>query len=133
MAAWVLAFFLIVRVGDLTARGAWGLAFSGTFEGFFFLLELALHGVALWLIVHPQWRQRVSMLFWASIALLAAGILLRLNSYLIGYHPAGGPWSYFPSLTEMMVTLGLFSLEVVLYLYFVKRMPVLYTEKYSNS
>ena len=58
--------------------------------------------------------------------LLVAGTLYRLNCYLIAYNPGDG-WFYFPSVGEIMVTLGIFSVEVMLYLVFVKRLPVLHT------
>jgi len=58
-------------------------------------------------------------------AMLLNGAVYRLNCYLVGYQPGNG-WNYFPSMGEIMVTLGIFSLTVILYLIFVKQLPVLH-------
>ena len=65
------------------------------------------------------------IIFISAFMLLFAGSIYRMNVYLIGYHP-GPDWNYFPSLAELMITIGMFSFEVVLYLIFVKRLPVLH-------
>jgi Ni/Fe-hydrogenase subunit HybB-like protein len=57
--------------------------------------------------------------------MLLNGALYRLNCYLIGFDPGDG-WSYFPSLGEVLVTLGIFALEIMLYLMVVKLFPVLH-------
>jgi Ni/Fe-hydrogenase subunit HybB-like protein len=66
----------------------------------------------------PRW------LFVGSISMLLGGSLLRFNTFLIGYQAAPG-WRYFPALPEIFITLGIISLELMAYLYFVKRFPVL--------
>jgi Ni/Fe-hydrogenase subunit HybB-like protein len=65
------------------------------------------------------------MMFVAATVLLVAGSVYRFNAYLVGYHPVGGGWNYFPSVTEILVTVGMFSIEILLYLLFVKQLPVL--------
>jgi Ni/Fe-hydrogenase subunit HybB-like protein len=65
------------------------------------------------------------MIFILSVCLLLAGTIYRLNTYLIGYQP-GPDWEYFPSVAELLITIGMFSLEIVLYLIFVKHLPVLH-------
>ncbi|NKB16284.1 MAG: hypothetical protein HC774_04480 [Sphingomonadales bacterium] len=57
-------------------------------------------------------------------ALLLFGSLYRLNAYLVAYLPAG-TYSYFPSVPEILVTVGIVALEVLLYLVFIKVFPVL--------
>ncbi|MDM8568719.1 hypothetical protein QUF50_04240, partial [Thiotrichales bacterium HSG1] len=56
---------------------------------------------------------------------ISEGGLANLNAYLVGFEPGGG-WNYFPSVPELLVTLGIFSMEIMLYLIFVKRLPVLH-------
>jgi Ni/Fe-hydrogenase subunit HybB-like protein len=53
------------------------------------------------------------------------GTIYRLNCYLVGYDPGFG-WTYFPSVGEIVVTLGMFSMHVALYLMFVRHLPVLH-------
>ena len=55
---------------------------------------------------------------------MAGGTLLRLNGFLIGFDTGPG-WQYFPSLTEIMVTTGMFAIEVMGYIIITRRFPVL--------
>jgi Ni/Fe-hydrogenase subunit HybB-like protein len=71
-------------------------------------------------------RTQRKALFLGSSFVLFGGIIYRLNVYIIGFTPAVGPWSYFPSLAEIFVTVGIFALEVLLYLIFVKTLPVMH-------
>ena len=56
--------------------------------------------------------------------LLLAGSLYRFNTFLVGFSPGPG-WTYFPALPEILITVGIVALELMGYLYFVKRYPVL--------
>jgi Ni/Fe-hydrogenase subunit HybB-like protein len=56
--------------------------------------------------------------------LILAGSLYRFNAFLIGFNPGPG-WRYFPAAPEILITLGLVAIELMAYLYFVKKFPVL--------
>ncbi len=124
--AWLLAGFLIVRMADLVFDGDIARAFTATYDALTFWAETLLHVLALFLLWPRGPRPSAQRLFLAAFMLLVAGTLYRLNCYLIAYHPGDG-WFYFPSVGEIMVTLGIFSVEVMLYLVFVKKLPVLHT------
>jgi Ni/Fe-hydrogenase subunit HybB-like protein len=53
-----------------------------------------------------------------------AGTVYRFNVFLVGYNP-GSSWHYFPAFSELMITLGVISFEIMAYLYIVKKFPVL--------
>jgi Ni/Fe-hydrogenase subunit HybB-like protein len=57
--------------------------------------------------------------------MLFAGAAYRFDAFLITYNPGPG-YTYFPSAPEIMITLGVISLEIMLYLFFVKKLPVLH-------
>jgi Ni/Fe-hydrogenase subunit HybB-like protein len=57
--------------------------------------------------------------------LLLAGSLYRIDAYLVAFNPGNG-WTYFPSAPELTVTLGVICLEIMLYLVFIKKLPVLH-------
>jgi Ni/Fe-hydrogenase subunit HybB-like protein len=117
--------FLAFRFIDLIGRGALGTALTGPMSGWFWLETLLMIGGVGLLI--PQANRSLSRaLFISSSLMLLAGIFYRLNVYLIGYTPAIGPWSYFPAFKEIMITVGIFALEIVLYLIFVKTLPVMH-------
>jgi Ni/Fe-hydrogenase subunit HybB-like protein len=123
--ALLLAGYLVVRFADLIVRGQLGAAFAANLETGMFWLENALFVLALVMLARPANRTNPRMMFIAAAVLLVAGSIYRINAYLIGYHPAGGGWNYFPSVTEILVTVGMFSIEILLYLLFVKQLPVL--------
>ncbi|HEY9051425.1 MAG TPA: Ni/Fe-hydrogenase cytochrome b subunit [Gammaproteobacteria bacterium] len=119
--------YLVLRFGDLLVRGDLGLAFAGNLDALMFWIENLLFLVPVVMLANEANRSNPRTIFISAVSLLLAGSIYRLNVYIIGYHPvAGGNWSYFPSVTEMLVTVGIFSLEVVLYLIFVKKLPVLH-------
>lgn len=122
--AGLLAGYLLLRWGDLAYRGYLGLAFAGDWDGNLFLIETALFLVPLFVLVsHRRTRQRWQFL--AAVSLLAGGSLYRLNAYLMAVRPGNG-WTYFPSAPELMITVGVVCLEIMLYLLFIKTLPVLH-------
>lgn len=120
--AWVVSVYLVLRLADLLFRGA--PVFSSGFLSFMFLLENLCFLAPLVLLTNPALRSDLRCLFAASSSLLLAGSLYRFNAFLVGFNPGPG-WSYFPALPEIFITLGILALELMGYLYFVKRYPVL--------
>lgn len=122
---WVMIVFLGVRTVDLLRLGAWPLAFTFDTKAIAFWVEF-LAGIAAIASLLPEAnRANPRYVLLGATAMLLNGIMYRLNCYLVGYDPGQG-WHYFPSTGEILVTLGIFSLEVILYLAFVKYLPVLY-------
>lgn len=122
----VLAVYLVVRFGDLLIRGALGEAFHPGWVAISFWVENIAFVAPFFLIGSAQARRNPANLFLAGIAIMIGGILLRLNGFLIGYgHFTGSGWTYFPSLAEVMVTVGIFAIEVLGYIIITRRFPVL--------
>ena len=116
------AFWALFRVAEVAWSGELGLV-AGP-KGAWFVLEVALHLAAVVVLASAarrasgMWQARAGML------LVAGGALYRVNSYLIAFQP-GGHFSYFPAVPEMAITVGLFSAEVALYIWAVRRFPIL--------
>ena len=123
--AWVMLAFLVFRVIDLTRLGAWAYAFDMGPAAISFWLEMGTGVAAVVLLLPPGNRAMPRSVFLGATAMLLNGVLYRLNCYLIGYDPGNG-WSYFPSMGEILVTLGILALHIALYLVFVKHLPVLH-------
>ena len=124
----LLGVFLAVRVGDLVVRGALGHAFSPSLEAFFFWLEMGCFVAPFAIVGTPGARRNPARLFLAGVAIMLGGILLRINGFLIGYDTGLGVdhgWNYFPSVAELLVTIGMFALEVLGYIIITRRFPVL--------
>jgi Ni/Fe-hydrogenase subunit HybB-like protein len=122
---WLLAAFLIVRFGELLLRGKLGLIFAGDFNTLLFLVETALFVVPLVILASPKYRQRSRLLLGAALSMMLAGALYRFNAFLFAFNPGPG-YSYFPSVPEILVTLGLIATEILVYLLVVKLFPVLH-------
>ncbi|MCX7155713.1 MAG: Ni/Fe-hydrogenase cytochrome b subunit [Rhodocyclales bacterium] len=124
----ILVVFIVVRFGDLLVRGALSKAFVPSVEALMFWLEMACCIAPLILIGAESNRRNPARLFLAGILLMLGGALMRLNGFLIGYETnigdAGG-FTYFPTLAEVLVTAGMFAIEVLGYIIITRRFPVL--------
>ena len=121
---WIIAIFMIIRIGVIVFNGNLGLAFEATREAGLFWWETFLFGAALVLLSTDRWRRTERYIFLSACALLLGGTFYRLDSYLLAYKGTVG-WQYFPSVPELMVTIGLVSLHILLFILFCKLLPVL--------
>ncbi len=128
--AWVLAVYVVFRYGDLIWRGVLGDAFAGDLNGWMFILESLLFIVPMIFLFMEKHRTKATVLFWSAIAMVLAGAVLRFNTFLVGFDPGPG-WHYFPSISEILITVGIISAEIMAYLVFVKRLPVLPDVKHA--
>jgi Ni/Fe-hydrogenase subunit HybB-like protein len=117
--AWV-AFRLL----DLAARGRLGLIASSGGLSFLFLLENALAVAGAWFLLAPKLRGRAFAQLSAAFLIAAAGVLYRVDTFLVAFDPGPG-WSYFPSVGEIFITVGLIATETMAYLFIVRKLPIL--------
>jgi Ni/Fe-hydrogenase subunit HybB-like protein len=122
--AWLLGIYLVLRFADLAYRGAFGLIFKGDLDSFMFIVENLCFLTAFVLMIGPAERRSLRSQFAAAALILLAGAIYRFDTYLVGFNPGAG-WHYFPAIGEIMITLSIISIELMAYLYFVKRYPVL--------
>jgi Ni/Fe-hydrogenase subunit HybB-like protein len=120
----ILAVFIVVRFGDVVLRGALPRAFEPSVQALMFWLEMACFIAPLILIGAESNRRNPAKLFLAGILLMLGGALMRLSGFLIGYE-TGGDFTYFPTLAEVLVTAGMFAIEVLGYIIITRRFPVL--------
>ncbi|MEZ5890234.1 MAG: Ni/Fe-hydrogenase cytochrome b subunit [Xanthobacteraceae bacterium] len=121
---WLVVAFLVIRVGVITLSGDLGLAFESTRAGLLFWVETFLFVAAIALLSTDRLRRTERYIFLSACALLLGGTFYRLDSYLIVYQGTPG-WRYFPSVPELMITIGLVSLHVLAFILFCKLLPVL--------
>jgi Ni/Fe-hydrogenase subunit HybB-like protein len=124
----IMGFYLLVRFADLIARGVLGQAFQPTFIALSFWIENACFIAPFLLIRSVEARRNPARLFLAGVAVMLGGILLRLNGFLIAFDTGPG-WTYFPSVPELLVTIGIFAAEVLGYIVITRRFPVLPREE----
>jgi Ni/Fe-hydrogenase subunit HybB-like protein len=120
--AWLVSAYLVIRFADLLFRGA--PVFTSGFLSFMFILESLLFLFPVLIFASATLRQDLRWLFVGAVSLLLAGSLYRFDAFLIGFNPGPG-WRYFPAFPEIMITVGIVAMELMAYLYFVKKFPVL--------
>ena len=120
----VNALYLVLRLADLVISGKTLLMFTSGLYSVMFWIEIAAFAAPIVMFANPRRRAKFGTMFQASILLVLAGALYRFDTYLVAYNP-GPNWTYFPNLPELIITLGAIALEIALYVYIVKRFPIL--------
>jgi Ni/Fe-hydrogenase subunit HybB-like protein len=121
---WLTGAWLMIRVGDLVRRDQLQAVFHGDFYAAFFLAEFFLMAVGSLPLFSREKRRSPRRLFMSAALMLLGGGLYRFNVYLIGFNPGTG-WHYFPSFAEVMISVGIVSLEILGYQLLIKILPVL--------
>ncbi len=120
----VLLVFATLRIVDVASRGLWPLVMELDRHSVLFMLEIALFTApAVALLLRRRTASRGLLVLVAGVV-ATAGALFRFSTYLFAFDPGPG-WSYFPALSEIAVTTGILSAELMGYLFIVKRFPVL--------
>lgn len=120
----LMVVFLLLRFGDLIWRGQLGNLFNDGLLAFFFIVENILFLIPIIMLASAKNRMKATTLFWSSGALILGGALYRFDTFLVAFNPGVG-YHYFPSASEIMITVGIISVEIMAYLIFVKKLPVL--------
>ena len=122
--AFVLLLYAALRLGDIMVRDKLIAVLRMDGYSMLFMLEMGLMVVpAILLLI---WRHRAQAAFLATMGVfvILGGALYRFSTYLIAFNP-GPQWSYFPSVGEFAVTIGLVAAEIMGYIFLVKRFPIL--------
>jgi Ni/Fe-hydrogenase subunit HybB-like protein len=119
----LIAVYLVIRFADVGIRGHLNLAFRGDLLGNMFLLENILLLVPMAVLFVPANRNNARVMFLCAVSIVLAAVLYRFNAYIIGFDPGNG-WHYFPSVGEIFISLGIVSMEIMAFLYFIKRLPI---------
>jgi Ni/Fe-hydrogenase subunit HybB-like protein len=116
--------FVVIRIADLAWNGRLGLLVAGDIRSAMAAIELALFIVPIVMLISPAGRRDLGHLFRAALVMMFAGAVFRFNTYLVAFTP-GAHWSYFPSVSEMLITIGLVSFEILAYVAIVRHFPIL--------
>jgi len=124
IAAYLAAIFVAVRFVDLIVRGRSAAFLRIELQSILFWVETALFLVPLAFLVLRRGTPRLASLFREALILATAGALYRFDTFILGFNPSPG-WRYFPSVPEIVLTIGLVALQVAVYGFLVKRYPIL--------
>lgn len=123
------AAYILLRLGDVIARGVFASALQPTAFAFLFWFELALFAAPILML---RGRLDGTRLFRSAMVLIAAGALYRFDTFLVAFQP-GDHYSYFPSLGELAVTTGLVSLEILAYVLIIHYFPIMSGTRYATA
>jgi len=126
----LIGIYFIVRFGELILHGKLGGLFTDPMLGTMFVIENLLFLIPIVILASEKNRMDPVALFWSSGALILGGAVYRFDTFLVAFNPGVG-YHYFPSASEILITVGIISLEIMAYLIFVKRLPVLPVVKHS--
>ena len=122
--AFVLLLYVVIRLADIVWRGRGELLFSSGLLSVLFWLEIVLMGAPAVMYLIRGDRITIGCLFRSAGAIVFAGALYRFDAYLVAFQPSPG-WSYWPTIPEILITVGLVAFEVLVFVLLVKRFPIL--------
>ena len=120
----ILAVYAVLRVQDLSARGAWASAMNLGYEASFFWAEMLLT-LAIPLVLLPFRAIRHSQrgLFWISIAVVSGFIINRLNVSITGMEGSAGV-RYVPAWPEVAITASIVAVGFAIFGLAAKHLPI---------
>jgi formate dehydrogenase iron-sulfur subunit len=127
---WSLLVYLVFRLGDLVIRGQFGSAFSGRLSGLF-IAEIVLGGIVpLVLLARTSLRTKSNVLMVGALLTTLGIVFNRVNVVIMamdlrGAMPQIAPESYFPTIFEWGISVGLIAATIFLFGLGVRLMPVL--------
>lgn len=122
--AGTLVAFVVLRFASLMIADRLALTVSSGALSFPFWGETLACLVAAVLLLGRAARHEPALVLQAALLALGGAALYRVDVFLVAFDPGPG-WRYFPSLGEIAITVGLVSVETMLYLVLVRRLPVL--------
>ena len=126
---WFMVLYLALKLFDLSNRNVWNLVFAGNLESTMFLVELLFGVIIPILIVFSGMSKSRSGLFIYGLLVSGGVILNRMNVVFTGMSGKTGG-TYFPSIWEWSVSIGLVAIGVLVYCFVVENFRILEHEKH---
>ena len=127
----LIAVFVVLRFADLAYRGVIGDVFQIRTLTIMFWIENLMCIGAVVLLMGKGSRQS-GRVFVAAMLMAFGGILYRLDAYLGAYRTGAG-WTYFPSMGELVITIGLIAFEILAFIIAIRILPVLPKMGHSSA
>lgn len=135
VATFVIAFYLVLKFGDLVARDALKYAFTPGFHSTIFWIEILVGFVTpMVLMAFNRLRSKPGLVFLSGGLIVFGVIFNRLNTSLLGWwaYASGGP-VYVPSMGEITITLSIVAAGVVAFGLATKFLPVFHGEQHAQA
>lgn len=129
----ILGVYLAFKMGDMLVRESFRYL-DGSAQSVMFLIEV-VGGLIIPLVMPLIDRVRNHRwgMFVASLLIVLGVALNRVNVFLVAYHPPYAVRTYFPSLGEFAVTIGLASALILVYRVIVTYLPVIEHQEQART
>ena len=124
-----LAIYLATKIGDLAVRGTYTYLTDGSFRSLSWMVEI-VGGVIvpMVMLLMPAVRRNSTKLATACLMVILGVVLNRLNVFLVAFDPPFAQRTYFPSVVELGLSIGLVAALMLTYRVAVTYLPVLEPE-----
>ena len=122
--SWTTLTWLVIQFADLLYRGVFAQVFTFDRYSICFLVETILLLIPAIALRSAAVRQNPRSLFRMTFLLTLGGLLYRFTPTTIAFNPLGD-YRYFPSVMEILMSIGFTSLAVAIFLYAVKKFAIL--------
>jgi Ni/Fe-hydrogenase subunit HybB-like protein len=121
-----LGIYLAFKLGDMFIRESYVYLAEGSVQSTMLMVEMIFGIVVpLAMLLSARVRHSPRWVFLAALLVVLGVALNRVNVFLVSYQPPYAVKSYFPSIGEFAVTLGLISLLILTYRIIVSNLPVI--------
>jgi len=130
----LLGIYLAFKIGDMVVRESYRHLGDGLTPSILFLIEMVF-GLLLpmVLLLSRRVRNHPAGLFAAALLVVLGVALNRINVFLVSYQPPYATRAYFPSIGEIVVTVGLVSALILVYRLIVTFLPVIHHEPHVST
>ncbi len=124
----IIGVYLAFKIGDIFVRESFKYIVVFDVPSWMFITEIAIMTRAFFMFLSKKSENSPSRLFIASSLVIAAVLLNRINNFIIAYNPFYSSSVYYPSFSEISVTIGCIALLVLVYRAMVMIFPVISQE-----
>jgi len=129
-----LGIYLLIKIADMLWRGSYIYLFEGSTQSNAFLVELIIGGIVPWLLLMSRKVRSSRRNLFITACLIIGGVMMnRINVFITGYMPPFAEHSYFPSVGEIAITVGLISALMFIYRLAVTYLPILSAKKLEET
>lgn len=127
-----LLLFIVLRFGELIWRGKTDYLWHLDRFAISFWVETLLMLVPLVMFRWKRNRRNSRLLFLGALSMVCGASFWRLNYALLAYDPGNG-YHYFPTASELLISIGFVAIEVCAYILLIRLLPVLPAHQHKNE
>jgi Ni/Fe-hydrogenase subunit HybB-like protein len=121
----LMGIYLVLKIGDMVSRETYVYLFDGTAQTNAFLVEVIFGVICPFvLVLFQKVRKSPGWLFFTSCLAIFGILINRINVFIVSYSPPYGG-IYYPSIGEIIVTIGFISTLFFVYRLGVTNLPIL--------